>query len=107
MEAQPAPPADSARASRPETKPESTVILASNAGGFAVQAGSFANKGNAERAARTLGAIAPAQVHEQQRENGPLYRVLVGAWPARDGAADALAAVALAGFPDARIVSGS
>ena len=71
---------------------------------FAVQAGSFANRGNAERAAKTLGAIAPAQVRETAREGGMLYRVLVGAWPGRDEAAGVLGAVADAGFPDARVV---
>lgn len=104
-------------ASKPEPKPElkaeaplapSAESMASEAGPtFAVQAGSFANKGNAERAARALGAIAPAEVREQQREGGVLYRVLVGAWPGKDGAADALAAVAEAGFPDARVVTSS
>jgi hypothetical protein len=36
-----------------------------------------------------------------------LYRVLVGSWPVKGDAAGALAAVAEAGFPDARVVSGS
>jgi rare lipoprotein A len=74
---------------------------------FAVQAGAFANRGNAERAARTLGAIAPAEVRETSRDGSVLYRVLVGAWPGRDEAAGVLGAVADAGFPDARVVSAS
>jgi rare lipoprotein A len=74
---------------------------------FAVQAGSFANKGNAERAAKTLGSIAPTEVRELEREGGVLYRVLVGVWPARDEASGALAQVAEAGFPDAKVVTSS
>ena len=74
---------------------------------FAVQAGAFSNRGNAERAAKALNGIGPTEVREIERDGAVLYRVLVGAWPARDGAAEALAAVAQAGFPDARVVAGS
>ena len=99
---------------RPEPTP-TPIILASlrpgeattTAPAFTIQAGSFANRGNAERAARTLGAIAPAEVRETQKDGAVLYRVLVGAWPAREGAAGALGAIAEAGFPDARVVSAS
>lgn len=94
---------------KPEHKPEPVTepVVVVTGPSFAVQAGAFANKGNAERAARTLGAIAPAEIREFQREGGVLYRVLVGAWPVKDGAADALAAVSEAGFPDAKVVTAS
>jgi rare lipoprotein A len=74
---------------------------------FAVQAGAFSNRGNAERAAQALGAIAPVRVRELTREGGVLYRVLVGAWSAEASAVEAVSAVADAGFPDARVVSAS
>jgi len=92
-----------AEASRHASTPAPTPAAPS----FAVQAGAFANRGNAERAARALGAIGPAQVRESQRDGAVLYRVLVGAWPARDAAIGALSAVAEAGFPDARVVTAS
>jgi rare lipoprotein A len=100
----PAPRSPKPAALRPARPTAAPVVTAA---GFAVQAGSFANRGNAERAAKALGAIAPAHVRETARDGGVLYRVLVGAWPARDGAAGALDAVADAGFPDARVVSAS
>lgn len=99
----PRPPAPSPRSVERSAAPPSGMAAPS----FAVQAGSFANRGNAERAARTLGAIGPAQVRETQRDGAVLYRVLVGAWSARDAAIGAVSAVAEAGFPDARVVNAS
>jgi rare lipoprotein A len=110
---EPRPEVRPARKPKAEPKPEpvvapapAPVILAAGPS-FAVQAGSFANRGNAERAARALGAIAPSQIREMERDGAVLFRVLVGAWDARDAAAGALAAVAGAGFPDAKVVTGS
>ncbi|MBW3559668.1 MAG: septal ring lytic transglycosylase RlpA family protein [Proteobacteria bacterium] len=88
-------------------EPAAAPVLAVAAPSFAVQAGAFSNRGNAERAAKALSAIGPAQVRELQRDGALLYRVLVGAWAGKDSAAGALTAVAEAGFPDARVVSGS
>jgi rare lipoprotein A len=97
-----------AAASRPEPLPTLVTVGAPvTAPGYAVQAGAFANRSNAERAAKALGVIAPAQIVERAGEAGSLYRVLVGAWPEQGAAAAAIAAVAAAGFPDARVVSGS
>lgn len=107
--------AEPARTPRPQRRPEPAILAAAAAfapgptaaPGYTVQAGAFSNKGNAERAARALGAIGPAEVRTTERDGEVLYRVLVGAWPVRDGAARALGAVAEAGFPDARVVSAS
>ena len=101
-----------AERTRPELRPEPTgsesnLVSPPPPTSYAVQAGSFANRGNAERAVRALNAIAPSLVREQQRDGEVLYRVLVGAWPVKDGASAALTAVSEAGFPDARIVTGS
>ena len=97
------------RAPRPaviaQTPSEPVLVAALPA--FVVQAGAFSNRGNAERAAKALQAIGPTEVREVERDGAVLYRVLVGAWPAREGATEALAAVAQAGFPDARVVAGS
>lgn len=74
---------------------------------YAIQAGAFANRGNADRAARALRGIATTEVREASVDGAVLYRVLVGEWPAREAAVAAVSAVARAGFPDARVVSGS
>lgn len=102
-----APKLERPREPAPRPEPAAAPVLAAAAPSFAVQAGAFSNRGNAERAAKALSAIGPAQVRELQRDGALLYRVLVGAWAGKDSAVGALTAVAEAGFPDARVVSGS
>lgn len=76
----------------------------SGEGRWTVQAGAFANRDNAERARRQLGALGKVDIDEVGRDGGVLYRVTVGG--ARDeAAADALRdQVAGLGYPGARVL---
>jgi rare lipoprotein A len=72
--------------------------------GPAIQAGSFKNKDNAERARATLSAIAPVDVAEVDVGGERYYRVRVGPFADETEAAAALPKVAEAGFSGAKIV---
>ena len=76
------------------------------AGGYAVQAGAFADRRNAERAAERLSAAGAPRIRPLARADGAvLYRVLVGGWTGADEAASARAAVVALGFADAKVVT--
>ena len=89
----PAPEAPAAAPREPQTpvaRPTAPI-----AGGFVVQAATFSNQNNAERAARTLGGtVSPS---------GRFYRVRTGPFASRAEAEASLAKVRAAGYSDARI----
>ncbi|MBI1407015.1 MAG: septal ring lytic transglycosylase RlpA family protein [Caulobacter sp.] len=74
------------------------------AGGWSVQAGAFADRGNAEKAVNSLRDVGRAEIVPLQRGGQTLYRVVVGARSA-DEASSLRDAVAALGFPDARLVA--
>jgi rare lipoprotein A len=66
-------------------------------GGLVVQAAAFANRANADRAARALGGFVSRA--------GRFYRVRTGPFATRAQAEAALAKVRAAGYSDAKIFS--
>jgi rare lipoprotein A len=73
-------------------------------GGFRVQAGAFASRANAERAADRLEVAGATSIETMRQGSLTLYRVVVGA-PKTAGEAERLRArVAEVGFPDAWIL---
>jgi rare lipoprotein A len=72
--------------------------------GPAIQAGSFKNKDNAERARATLSAIAPVDVAKVDVRGELYYRVRVGPFADEIEAAAALPKVTEAGYRGAKIV---
>ena len=73
-------------------------------GPYWVQAGSFAERDNARRAAERLGAH--ASVDSARTGGRTLYRVLVGPWPDANSAEQARQDVVEHGFRDALLISG-
>ena len=72
--------------------------------GPAIQAGSFRNKGNAERARETLSAIAPVELSEIDVGGQVYFRVRVGPFADEIDATMALHRVTAAGYRGAKIV---
>ncbi|MFZ9091459.1 MAG: SPOR domain-containing protein [Planctomycetaceae bacterium] len=72
--------------------------------GPAIQAGSFRNKENAERARAVLSGIAPVDVDEVDVGGEIFYRVRVGPFHDEIAAASALPQVTEAGYQGARIL---
>ncbi len=100
-----APPAE-AYSPEPPVHDQAPVLLpASSEGGFAVQAGAFADRRNAERAAERLAAAGGASIRPLDRGGEVLYRVLVGGWSQPGEAASARAQIAALGFPDAKVIT--
>ncbi len=90
-------PVSTTEAERPASRP---------GGGFAVQAGAFADRRNAERAAERLADSGATQIRPLQRANGAmLYRVIVGDWTQAGEAASACSHIAGLGFAGATVVS--
>jgi peptidoglycan lytic transglycosylase len=99
---------------RPLSRPASTRSLAQlrpapiqpakTAGGVMIQAGSFRDQDNAERARSVLGAIAAVEVAPIEGGSGRLFRVRLGPFADEQDAAAALPLVAEAGYGGARIV---
>lgn len=77
---------------------------AKRAGGVMIQAGSFKNEDNAERARSVLGAIAAVQVGSIDGARGRFFRVRLGPFANEQDAAMALSRVTEAGYGGARIV---
>jgi rare lipoprotein A len=71
--------------------------VAAAKGAFVIQAGAFANRANAERAAKQLGGFISA--------SGRLFRVRTGPFATRGQADAALAKVRAAGYSDARVTT--
>ncbi|MEZ5828805.1 MAG: septal ring lytic transglycosylase RlpA family protein [Hyphomicrobiales bacterium] len=69
-----------------------------------IQAGSFKNKDNAERARSVLSPIAPVDVAEVDVGGEIFYRVRVGPFPGQTEAAAALPRVTAAGYRGAKII---
>ena len=74
------------------------------ASAYRVQAGSFASRDNAERAAARLGDAGQASVEPIQRSQGVLYRVVVNAGPDEAEAFGVRDHVAALGFSDATVL---
>lgn len=72
--------------------------------GPAIQAGSFRNKDNAERARGVLSGIGPVDITEVDMNGETYYRVRVGPFADAINAAVALPLVTDAGYPGARIL---
>ena len=77
------------------------------ADGLVVQAGSFKNKENADRARITLAALGPVEVTPIDVGGDVYYRVWVGPFSATPDTKTALAKVKSAGFQGAKIVGGN
>ncbi|MDR6532729.1 rare lipoprotein A [Caulobacter rhizosphaerae] len=71
---------------------------------YRVQAGSFANRGNAERAVAQLGEAGETSIEPIQRAQGMLYRVVVQAGPDEAEAFGVRDRVAALGFSDATVL---
>ena len=87
----------------PET-PLPTRVVPESGEAFAVQAGTFSVRENAERAAGRLQAAGVPEIRKVQLRGGEFHVVVVGVWAAREEADAARAAVAAVGFSDARVV---
>lgn len=90
-----APVAAAASAPKPPAAASAVTASAPVSGEYVVQAATFANKANADRAASKIGGfVIPA---------GSLYRVRIGPYTSRGQADAALAKVRAAGYSDARV----
>ena len=88
----------------PET-PLPTRVVPVSGEAYAVQAGTFAVRANAETAASRLKATGVTEIRTVNLRGGEFHVVVVGVWAERDEANAARAAVAAVGFADARVVS--
>ena len=86
----------------PDDQPETSVR--SRPAVYQVQAGSFSDRGNAERALARLGAAGGATIEAIQREAGTLYRVVVSAGADESDAWGLRDRVVALGFSDATVV---
>ncbi len=77
----------------------------SQAGGFLVQAGSFKNRANADKARTALSAIGAVELAEIEAAGDRYFRVRVGPFPDRGAAEAALSKVAQAGYQGATIIA--
>jgi rare lipoprotein A len=96
-----APPPQSTGSLAPASKPKP------QSGGAIIQAGSFKNKENADRARMTLAAIGSVEVTPFDVGGNVYYRVRVGPFSATPETKTALAKVKSAGFQGAKIVGGN
>ena len=67
--------------SAPPINPPDRVYASAGGSGFRVQAGSFSNRENAEKAVRQLAGAGEAKIDAIERASGTLYRVTVSAGP--------------------------
>jgi peptidoglycan lytic transglycosylase len=111
--AAPAPAATLRTATAALPAPQSTGSIAPaskprpRSGGAIIQAGSFKNKENADRARITLAALGPVEVTPIDVGGDVYYRVRVGPFSATPETKTALAKVKSAGFQGAKIVGGN
>lgn len=87
----------------PKPAPGPAPPPAAPAGLWRVQAGTFADRGNAERLVRQLSAAGPASIEEVDVHGARLYRVVVGAC-ADEGEAWSLRERVAVVVPDARVL---
>ncbi len=92
---------------RPVRFPSQMAAASPAAGGFAVQAGAFSDRGNAERVAAQLASAGRTDIQPLDRAGGRLYRVTVGSWVSADEAGAARQKVIALGFAQARVIGGS
>ncbi|HEX8569192.1 MAG TPA: septal ring lytic transglycosylase RlpA family protein [Caulobacteraceae bacterium] len=85
--------------------PLPTRVVPVSGEAYAVQAGTFSIRSNAETAASRLKATGVTEIRKVQLRGGEFHVVVVGVWAAREEADRARAAVAAVGFSDARVVS--
>ena len=83
---------------------QAAPYLVAPAGGPAIQAGSFRNWENAERARAVLSGIGPVNVDEVSVAGDTYYRVRVGPFSDGIAAAAALPQVTEAGYQGAKII---
>ncbi|WP_238537039.1 septal ring lytic transglycosylase RlpA family protein [Caulobacter sp. AP07] len=91
----------------PDYNPPAPVVDAPPApvaASYRVQAGSFANRDNAERAAAQLSGAGQASIESVERGQGVLYRVVVNAGPDEGEAFGVRDRVAALGFSDATVL---
>jgi rare lipoprotein A len=74
-------------------------------GGYAIQAASFANRANAEKAASQLASVGQIEIASGERDGSTFYRVFVRSLKDEAEAGDALQRVAANGYRDAKIVA--
>ncbi len=79
-------------------------VVTAPASAYRVQAGSFANRGNAERAAAQLSEAGEASIESIERSQGVLYRVVVKAGPGEAEAYGVRDRVVALGFSDATVL---
>ncbi len=90
----------------PSAEAPAPALLPPSGSGFAVQAGAFADRRNAERAAQQLATAGDASIRPLDRDGEVLYRVVVaGGWSRATDAASACSQIAALGFPDAKVVA--
>jgi len=75
------------------------------AGGFLIQAGSFKNRENADKARALLASVAPVELAEIETGGNVYFRVRVGPFPDGAAAEAALAKVTQAGYQGAKIIA--
>jgi rare lipoprotein A len=92
------------RREAPAPRPLPPPMVEGPPAGFAVQAGAFADRGNAERVLARLRGAGDAAIRPLERNGALLYRVVVGPWTDEADAWSALQRVADLGFDQARIV---
>ena len=98
-------PAKAVIAAQPIAPPVSVAKSApAMTGGFAVQAGAFSDRANAERVMAKLGAAGQGAIRPLERGGVQLYRVVVGPWKDETSAFAAREQVAALGFGDAKVV---
>jgi rare lipoprotein A len=95
------------KTAEPEFNPSVPVVDAPPApvtASYRVQAGSFASRDNAERAAAQLSGAGQASIETVERGQGVLYRVVVNAGPDEGEAFGVRDRVAALGFSDATVL---
>jgi rare lipoprotein A len=73
--------------------------------GFVIQAGSFKNRENADKARAALASIAPVEMAEIEAGGNIYFRVRVGPFPSPGDAEAALSKITQAGYQGAKIIA--
>jgi rare lipoprotein A len=94
-------------AALPTPAATSPGVVTTARSGFAVQAGAFSDRGNAERVAARLATAGRTNIQTLDRAGSTLYRVTVGSWASAEEAGTAREQVVSLGFAQAQVISGS
>ena len=81
-----------------------TVVPVAGAPEIFIQAGAFAQYGNAVRSQALLSTVGPVRIQQVNKANRPLFRVRVGPIKSVEDADKILTDISRAGFPNAQIV---